>query len=214
MRVCDFVPMVGLIPFDDSVYHGKNVAIIGNSHLVEGTGHGEEVDEHDIVVRCNSCFPFKYPNDIGKKTSIWATNCCKVMKEPVYNLGEDVMIVCYRDIRSATKQAQVSHFLRRPEVIEHYNSRLYFVEASVTRETYRYSKRMNVVRYPSLGFVVLAHLMLMGEKVGDISLYGFSFYEEDNSTNCHDAAKEKQAVLDITKKYDKVRIYLPLGVSG
>ena len=49
---------------------GKKCAIVGNSGILLGQGHGKDIDSHDVIVRFHSA-PIKgYESDVGTKTSI------------------------------------------------------------------------------------------------------------------------------------------------
>ncbi len=50
---------------------GKSIAVVGNAGTEIGTGNGEEIDAHDIVIRFNN-YPMEgYERDYGTKTDVW-----------------------------------------------------------------------------------------------------------------------------------------------
>jgi len=50
----------------------KDIAVVGNSPLLDGQNLGASIDEHGLVVRFNHCFSGHTQSaDIGTKTSIW-----------------------------------------------------------------------------------------------------------------------------------------------
>ncbi len=48
---------------------GDTVAIVGNSGILSGSKKGEEIDEHDYVVRFNSAPTREYEEDVGSRTT-------------------------------------------------------------------------------------------------------------------------------------------------
>jgi hypothetical protein len=200
--------------FNARVYHGKSIAVVGNSHSAKGSGTGPEIDAHDIVVRCNSCFSPLYPDDLGVRTSIWATNFCKAMKQPVYDLGPDTLIVCYRDLRFPIKQKQMSHFLARPEVIKYYKAKAFYISPKTNVQISADARRKGVVRAPTLGLAVILHILSIIDKIDKLSIYGFSFYEEEDKPACHDPKSEKIAIQNIVAENKKVSYHPPLVVNG
>lgn len=49
---------------------GKTIAVVGNGPGNLGSGFGEEIDAHDIVIRFNN-FPGNYGADYGVRTDVW-----------------------------------------------------------------------------------------------------------------------------------------------
>jgi len=45
--------------------------VVGNSSNLLGKGLGRVIDEHDVVVRCNSFKIEGHEEDVGKKTNVW-----------------------------------------------------------------------------------------------------------------------------------------------
>ncbi len=81
---------------------GKSVAVVGRSQSPLGKGRGEEIDSYDVVLRLNyplphsyteepnrtridpqsdSLIPPEYQEDLGKRTSVFTTNCNAEMLE-------------------------------------------------------------------------------------------------------------------------------------
>lgn len=58
----------------------KRIAVVGNSGCELGKNKGQEIDNHDIVIRFNN-YPIDEElfNDYVKKTSIWFRNSSGVM---------------------------------------------------------------------------------------------------------------------------------------
>jgi hypothetical protein len=58
----------------------KTVCIVGNGDSLLGKGMGNEIDNHDIVVRINHCFTINLEKDTGSKCTHWCIHqnhaCC------------------------------------------------------------------------------------------------------------------------------------------
>ena len=48
---------------------GNTVAVVGNSGILSGSQKGDEIDEHDYVVRFNSAPTKRYEEDVGSRTT-------------------------------------------------------------------------------------------------------------------------------------------------
>jgi len=49
-----------------------SIIIVGNSAELLGRGLGEQIDAHDLVVRCNSFITQGFEVDVGRRTDCWA----------------------------------------------------------------------------------------------------------------------------------------------
>lgn len=50
----------------------KTVAVVGNGYSLNLVGYGDEIDEHDIVIRSNFYYRDMNPETTGIKTDIWS----------------------------------------------------------------------------------------------------------------------------------------------
>ncbi|MAS88106.1 MAG: hypothetical protein CMH30_09060 [Micavibrio sp.] len=65
-----------------------SIAIVGNSPIGIGSGKGDEIDSHDIVIRFNNySIEHEYTKDYGKKTNIWvrAGKYMDIWRRPMSN---------------------------------------------------------------------------------------------------------------------------------
>ena len=202
------LPPSNFIEFDPSIYDGKSIALVGNSPRIVGTNQGNDIDSNDIVIRCNSTFAPDYPDDLGSKTHVWAVNCCKGMTQPVHNLGRKVIPVCYRDVRNGLKQRQMSHFIRRPEIIEFYNAKCHYLSVSDHYAATQMSRKLGIRRTATVGVLVLCHLLTRLHSIKSIDLFGFGFYTNPGEYSAsHSPEQEKEAVLKLTKQEPKVTLH-------
>lgn len=57
--------------FENKIKNAKSIAVVVNSSSEVGRKTGEEIDNHDIVIRLNSYVNEGYEEDYGKRTDIW-----------------------------------------------------------------------------------------------------------------------------------------------
>ncbi|UOA29031.1 glycosyltransferase family 29 protein [Pseudosulfitobacter sp. DSM 107133] len=59
--------------FADAIRSGARICVVGNAPTLDGSGRGEQIDDHDLVIRFNN---FRAGGtrtaDVGQKTNIWA----------------------------------------------------------------------------------------------------------------------------------------------
>ena len=53
----------------------KTCAVIGNAPNILEHEHGQEIDSHDIVVRCNRSIVDGYEKFVGSRTDLRLLNC-------------------------------------------------------------------------------------------------------------------------------------------
>jgi len=76
---CPFVS-IGVFPDRESVslrpaqLSFNNCALVGASPILNGAGHGADIDSHDTVIRVNRLPTPEYADDFGKKTDVYFAN--------------------------------------------------------------------------------------------------------------------------------------------
>ena len=57
--------------FEDYI-KDKSIALVGPASYMVGSGHGNEIEQHDVVIRLNRGIELveNYPNDIGTRTDV------------------------------------------------------------------------------------------------------------------------------------------------
>lgn len=164
--------LVGLL----DLFHGKRVVLVGNSSGIAGSGLGEWVDSHDVVVRFNSfiCEPF----DNGRRTNIHF-----VYHGHHFNWDQLVDArICTGPRRAAS--AAYSRYLvggRQEYIGSDETSELWSALTVRSRIDPAFDhllapqiEALNGI--PTLGFQVI--MLALGSEAGEISLHGFDGYRQ------------------------------------
>ena len=57
--------------FESLLQKANSIAIVGNGPSEKGLGKGDEIDNHDIVIRFNNFQTYGFEGDYGRKTDVW-----------------------------------------------------------------------------------------------------------------------------------------------
>ena len=151
---------------------GKTIAVVGNGPSQIGKMTGEEIDQHDIVIRFNNYkIDEKFAVDYGKKTSIWSTipECFTQTKLHMCQfpvLWTDMWArrnIAYSHIES------LDYFLKKTK---------FFIIPSHIIKAFKVENRM--ISNPSTGFATICWLTnYVGIEKEKIDIYGFAFNARD-----------------------------------
>ncbi len=151
---------VGIEGLKNSV-DGKKVAIVGNASSLFGRTLGQEIDDHDIVIRLNRGM-VKLPSDQGTRTDIIGTarplDCHQILD--IYK-ARRLMWLFYRWWRIPTWTPEIWNITE-------------IIPLQLWYDAY---KKLRV--RPTSGFVML-NLLLHHSKPAHLTLYGFDFYDTPN----------------------------------
>lgn len=154
---------------------GKTVAIVGNAKSIFDKQNGENIDDHDFVIRFNKGFIIR-PECQGLRTSLLIL-ACNLSKKEINSYEAD-----YVANRSM-----------------HYSNEADFTIGNIERQNIR-----NFIgSQPSTGFMAIDICLFFGAK--RIDLYGFdfektpTFYNPEGYQTQHNYEKEKE----IVKEYEK-----------
>ena len=154
-----------------------SIAVIGNSGLVLDSEKGDEIDKHDIVIRCNLGKVVGYEKHVGSKTtfrivsgksSLYANEHTDTFSDWDINFlsslqNEHIIFSSYR----------VNHYIKGFGV--HRKARwLHYLNQNFIKECQEL-----VNDYPSIGFQAI---ILATQLSNNVSIYGFNFFEEDWKT--------------------------------
>lgn len=150
----------------------KSIAIVGNSGRELKSGNGTEIDNHDIVIRCNN-FPSGYEMDYGSKTNVWChgigafTNDIKDERD----LSEFDLVVWYQDFWH--KQIHYNHLDILYRDLSQYQDKITYIS-----EYYHKSFLKNYdVKFPTTGALIIYTASEINNSLNDVDIYGFSFLD-------------------------------------
>lgn len=159
---------------------GKSVAIVGNAKSLFDKKYGEEIDNHDVVIRFNKGFPNNKESQ-GEKTTI-------------------VMLAC--EISKPDREFyKAKYIITRSKF---YENNANFVISNDDR--YLLAKRLG--SQPSTGFIAIDMCLTANAK--SIDLYGFdgelspTFYNPVGYKTQHDYNKETE-IIKLYEKYGLLR---------
>ena len=176
---------------------GKTVAIVGPAEYLMGSGYGNKIDEHDIVVRVNRGIELidTYDSDIGRKCDILYS--CLIEKSA--NAGKidasllknkyGITMVCtppestYDGISLKTK----FHNLVRPETVSNISK---LMPVRIVEHDFHTILAKKINCRPNTGF--LAIYDLLRHKPKKLSIYGFSFYLDGFMKGCKNGIVSEQ----------------------
>jgi hypothetical protein len=161
---------------------GKSVAIVGPAMYMMNSGHGDEIDSHDIVVRINRGLEstLLYPSDIGKRTDIYYS-CLIERAQQTGKLDPDTIINTYginhivapphSDIKG------ISNSMRFHDLVDENtlrNLHMSGISIYMIDNIFHTDLAIKVNCKPNTGFLAIYDLLSTDLK--SLSIYGFSFY--------------------------------------
>lgn len=160
---------------------GKRVAIVGNAESIFSKKNGEDIDNHEFVIRFNKGFIFKEKSQ-GKRTDLLLLACEPTPEEIAsYN----ARFVCNRS--------------------KHYHNKTKYTITNSQRQI----MKNTIGKQPSTGFMAVDICLNFHAK--SIDLYGFDFektptyYNPVGYVTQHDYSKEEKIIREYEKQ-GKVRI--------
>lgn len=165
----------------DSLIKGKNVALVGPAKYMEGSNLGNEIDNHDIVIRINrgieSIDYFK--KDIGSRTDIFYS--CLIERaqqtgvlDPLhlkYNHRiKHIVAPPDSDMKGISNKTKL-HSLVNKEKIKEIKKH---IPVTIVDHKFHTDLAKKVNCKPNTGFLAIYDLLRMNPK--KLSIYGFSFY--------------------------------------
>ena len=167
-----------------NVLKGKTVAIVGNASSILGTEKGQEIDNHDIVIRFNKGFPSKDPIAMGTRTDLLFLACTLTNRELA-------MFDAKYTIRRSKLCKNICNFNIEP------------VDRKGLAQQRTKFVGINSKAQPSTGFVAIN--FALSTECKSIDLYGFDFFKSPTYYNpigyqtLHNGDKEGEKVLEYEK---------------
>ncbi|MBD5788313.1 glycosyltransferase family 29 protein [Cellulosimicrobium terreum] len=151
---------------------GRSVAVVGNGPGCLGSGRGEEIDAHDVVVRFNN-HPRGYEVDYGSRTDVWVRGAHRDVRDRPET--EDLSLVLwemdlFRNLLEVPSHGDVLHRDAQfaPEKLAH-----------VDTATKTGLREASGLLLPTSGAQVLWMLHQSRGSLRDVDVYGFSTIEGD-----------------------------------
>lgn len=151
----------------------SKVCLVGNSGLMKTKEWGEEIDNHNIVIRFNHAPTKGYEKYVGSKTTLRLVNghcfggTTKVERNPTAD-SNFLPLLPVQDIICKTWNAE--EFMMG--VFNNANKHnLFFLNPQFIMEVSRYTPGQE----PTAGFVML---ILLLSRFKNINMYGFTFWED------------------------------------
>jgi hypothetical protein len=177
----------------------KTVAIVGPAKYMENLSLGEEIDDHDLVVRINRSIETidTYHDNIGSMADILYT-CLIETAQNAGRLNVDELVGKYKvkyvcvppvsDMKGVSTQTQI-HPMANPKTVKSIKKNIPF---RVVDHEFHTSLAENVDCRPNTGFLAIYDLLRFQPK--RLSIYGFSFYLDGFISGCKDGIEKEKGV--------------------
>tara|TARA_R110000851_G_scaffold30033_2_gene82090 strand:+ start:5027 stop:5788 length:762 start_codon:yes stop_codon:yes gene_type:complete len=158
---------------DLNIGETDKIAVVGNSGILMDTEMGEEIDKHDIIIRCNRAKIEGFEKHVGSKTTLRmvATKSAGAYDlsetfsdwnpEFLANLKDEHLILCGQRIN----QLLIGFFNNRKV------GKIHFLKTEFIDEVIEL-----VGNYPSVGLLSICLAVSLSTNV---DIYGFNFFKED-----------------------------------
>jgi len=180
----------------------SKVIIVGNSPNVLKNEYGSLIDSYDIVIRINKCVTKNYEKYVGSKTDIWATthNSAKWY-------GEDYIPNNYKNIAQIWKRTPSTKLISLPKHLQSIPSlqmfKSDFYRSQINKNAKTYINESKFISEPCTGLLTILTATTFYK---NISIYGFSFFNESNNLIRDYYAFNKHSINEIElKNYKRVK---------
>lgn len=144
---------------------GKRIAVVGNGKCELGLGKGEEIDNHDIVIRFNNYQIEGREADYGTKTDVWVRDGSNKIKQR--SIAPYRFVLFEPDLSRTLLHKDVVTVLRR--YIESYPQKLFYMDTEFKRDMREETGLLN----PSPSCTLVYFLYKALGSLKDVDLYGF-----------------------------------------
>lgn len=156
----------------------KNIAIVGNSGRELDKKRGREIDNHEIVIRCNN-FPSGYEVDYGSKTNIWCHGIGAYKNDinEQRDLSKFDLIIWYQDFWH--KQIHYNHLDILYRDLKQYSDKITYIHEHYHKT---FLKDYDV-KFPTTGALIIHTTHEINGSFDNIDIYGFSFLDATPDNN-------------------------------
>ncbi|MDR1398161.1 MAG: glycosyltransferase family 29 protein [Desulfarculales bacterium] len=154
----------------ENMLKGKTVAVVGNGPQELSLGKGKEIDGHDIVIRFNRGKITDYPDDYGKKITVWVRTA--YLNSDFLPPWADIIITHPLDLYKvySGELVEVLH-----DLIFSSNIQLFSPPPDLIMDIRRKMRHP----MPSVGTVLLTWLKTIKSDFMATDTYGFSYKNDD-----------------------------------
>jgi len=183
----------------ENLIKDKTVAIVGPAKYMENLPLGEEIDNHDLVVRVNRSIETidDYCDNIGSMADILYT-CLIETAQNAGRLDVDELMNTYKvkyvcappvsDMKGLSTKTKIHH-MANPKTVERIKKNIPF---RVVDHEFHTSLAESVDCRPNTGFLAIYDLLRFKPKC--LSIYGFSFYLDGFISGCKDGIEQEKGV--------------------
>ena len=176
------------------------VIIVGNSPNVLKNEYGSIIDSYDIVIRINKCVTKKYEKYVGSKIDIWATTHNRAKW-----YGESYIPDNYQNITQIWKRTPNTNLDNLPKKLKYITQtpmyKSSFWRSPEHKEVRSYLNKYKLKAEPCTGLLTILTATIFYK---DITIYGFSFFNESEGLIRDYYAFDKSSISEIElKNYEK-----------
>ena len=158
-----------------SLLKARRVALVGNGPSLRGKNKGSEIDDHDLVVRCNFPKLSSFETDVGSRTDLMFFNEALFGNLPSF-LARHASFSSVPMVSVHPEEIEVNGF---DETISSLGLRVARLSPPL-----RLMIRQLFYARPTTGLMAIVLLMAILRK--PVSLYGFDFYQNKNDSHYYD----------------------------
>jgi len=181
---------------------GKSVAIVGPAAYMAGSGLGDEIDSHDVVVRINRSIETidEFEKDIGRRCDILYSCLIETPMQagtidPKYLRDRyDIKYICAPPASSMAGIAPEPRFHDMIDLKKLAKIREY-IPVRLVDNVFHTNLASFVNCRPNTGFLAIYDLMVL--RPSKLSVYGFSFYLDGFIKNCKSGIEEVAGISEI-----------------
>lgn len=152
----------------------KKIAVVGNSPNMLGKNKGNEIDNHDIVIRFNEFYTKGYEKDYGVKCDFWAN----------YFSNKDFLK--YKERPDCTLLWTNNAFVFSDHVgLENAYSCIDKNWVMIPKIRRYVWENLNLCCDPTSGFIVIMYLYDILKSFENVDFYGFKFLDDDKTVMKH-----------------------------
>lgn len=157
---------------ENILINAESIAIVGNGPAMVGKNKGEEIDNHEIIIRFNNFMTYGYENDYGKKTNIWV-KCSNDDIKHDRSIDNFELILYEADYMHHPLELGYHNYIFHD--IE-YGAKIDYIDFATHREL-----RDRLGGFPSTGLLIIWIIYKLG-LLYKTDLYGFSFQQDKIDT--------------------------------